>query len=146
MRPALRWFVGILTLIVGVGMFTLPDAGARGAMSQGTAAVADSPGPYLFGGFLILCSVACAMPVAPVCRVVAAGCTILCFLLAGFGVRRMIDRIPGVGKIELLELAFVSCAIGAGTAFYAFTGRLPSWLWIVLHQRPQKSDQTRQQP
>jgi hypothetical protein len=68
----MRWLAGIVTFAIGVAMFAVPADAHLGSL----------PGPSLFGGFLILCSVACAFPVPPVCRAVAAGITLLCLLLA----------------------------------------------------------------
>lgn len=136
MRPAFRWLAGIVTFSVGVAMFALPGGGAPSAMPAGGAHGVYSSGPYVFGGFLILCSIACAMPVPPVCRAVSAGCAILCFLLAGFAARQIIRDSPRVHAIESIEVLVLTCVIGAGTGCYTFTGRLPPWLWTIFHKRP----------
>ena len=108
-------------------------------LANDTPAAGFPAGPYLFGAFLILCSLACAMPVAPVCRAVAAGCTILGAVVAGFAILQAARGAPWTGVLEATEVCFVASVIAAGTAFYTFTGRLPSWVGIIVHRRTKPS-------
>lgn len=133
MRPLLRWLAGIATLIIGAALLIMPEVGAGDAMPDATEQRDIPHGQYMFGGLLILCAVACVLPAALLRRAVAAGCTIFCFVLAGFILKQMLGQHPKMSMIESLEGIIPACVIGAGTAGYAITGRFPSWLSTVLH-------------
>jgi hypothetical protein len=130
MHPVLRWIAGIITLAVGVGIIAMPSD-------------AENPKPvisYAFAGFLLICAWVCAVPSRLGGRLVSAGASAISFMLVAFELRMLVREPAQLRDFEVIDTTVVALLIGAGTAWYAIKGRLPRWLWIIVHKWP--SDKT----
>lgn len=126
MSPLLRLVAGVVTLTVGIGIAMVPDDGIH----------PKDVGTYLFIAFMFLCTFVCAVPWKLGYRLVVGGASLLSFTLLGFTVRMIVRDHSLVVTLHAIEVLFVTPLIGAGTAFYTFTGRLPRWLWLIAHRLP----------
>ena len=107
-------------------------------MPRDAAPARFPPGPYAFAGYPILCSIACAVPLAPVRRAVAAGAAVFSFGLAAFILPLIARDFPHIYVLESIEVLLLTCVIGAGTAVYALTGKLLRRLSIIVHRSPNR--------
>jgi xanthine/uracil permease len=130
MSPALRWIAGIITFTVGVGIIAMPSD-------------TQNPKPvtaYAFAGFLLICAWVCAVPSRLGGRLVSGGASVLSFMLVAFEVVMLVNEPARLRDFKVIDITIVTLLIGVGTAWYTFAGRLPRWLWIIVHKWP--SDKT----